>query len=112
VKGKYVATAIATAAGTNQIFTKNSVATAGLVSRPAGRLYEGGTMSEQLRAAIERAFIDLYYAAAELKLAEPDLDGAPAATEHVKLAIRALLGGLRSSRAEDAGAPPAGSMPN
>lgn len=68
-------------------------------------------MSEQLRAAIERAFIDLYYAAAELKLGEPGQGAAPAAA-HVKQAIRALLSGLRSSRAGEDGAPPAGSIPN
>ncbi|MBB4198392.1 hypothetical protein GGD83_002192 [Rhodoblastus sphagnicola] len=61
-------------------------------------------MSEKLRAAIERAFIDLHYAAAELKMGAQGADATSAAVEHVRLAIRELESGLRT-RAPDGSQP-------
>jgi hypothetical protein len=68
----------------------------------------GVVMREKLQAAIERAFIDLHYAEAELRISEPGENGVRPEIEHIRLAIRELQsaiepwGGCESSEKPDA----------
>lgn len=47
-------------------------------------------MREKLQAAIERAFIDLHYAEAELRSDQPARNGVFPEIAHIRLAIREL----------------------
>lgn len=47
-------------------------------------------MRDKLQAAIERAFIDLHYAEAELRISQPAEDGVSPEIAHIRLAIREL----------------------
>jgi hypothetical protein len=51
-------------------------------------------MREKLQAAIERAFIDLHYAEAELRICQPAADGVRPEIEHIRLAIQELQSAL------------------
>jgi len=58
-------------------------------------------MREELQEAIERAFIDLHYAEAELKMQRCGGGELPAAIEHVKLAIRELQAAIDPPKQSD-----------
>ncbi len=51
-------------------------------------------MREKLQAAIERAFIDLHYAEAELRISQTAENGPE--IEHIRLAIRELQSAIES----------------